>query len=750
MSIYQRPETYVEQFIESVLNSVKGTKYEKMGFPHIRLTPDYGIENIAIEAEPPCNRARGKKQIKDYMKNYNKPFGILIDIPVERYYQEYPKPCRDKVGFELYTWFGDKIDTIYVREFDVEGGKEKEIIDRAAEELKSIIDLLIGLSKGLQVARIRPTPEFLIAEVNEITRKHLQTLKSIISSTKRASTYFNIWKNTMELIYGKEVVRIEEIDDLFIKLTIYVTWLKCLGSTLLEAALGGGRYSIPIKLYLDGYKAAMELFWHRKALARFNIDYLFERDEYDWVFDPNIAPQLDEFFRDIGRSLLSVDWGQGAELDLLKRVYQNIVRREVRRQLGEFYTPDWIAQIILWRALYMLVKGTPPQQDIVPDPIDKVVELIDEFYSKHPGMIPRFIDPTCGSFTFGVHYINSLLEWYAKKKPQINPVNFAMLIVNNVVGIDLNPVAVIMAKVNYLLQIYRLLTVRGDFLVAQPIIPILRLDLLFIHASEEGRKYETLDAYFIGREGNTAILRIPLEPLVMNVSEDLTSRLRRKGINVKEIKVKGEEESIHYIEAALPLSIVNKAKDIVVLMRAFIALLNNGVKGFEHEVGKLDEDERKSLEEFRNMILALDSMGLNSVWHSIVLNLMLALHIVQQKFDLVLGNLPWVNVSKYPKGYTGFVKSVAKDLNVLPPGQVAKKLDISIPLFAVALKHLASSPSITALMVPCSILRGSHGAEWRRYISSPPYTLIEVWDLQDVKPFEGAENQPGIVFVLRR
>jgi hypothetical protein len=86
---------------------------------------------------------------------------------------------------------------------------------------------------------------------------------------------------------------------------------------------------------------------------------------------------------------------------------------------------------------------------------------------------------------------------------------------------------------------------------------------------------------------------------------------------------------------------------------------------------------------------------------------------VQQKFDLVLGNLPWVNVSKYPKGYTGFVKSVAKDLNVLPPGQVAKKLDISIPLFAVALKHLASSPSITALMVPCSILRGLHGAEIR-------------------------------------
>jgi hypothetical protein len=37
---------------------------------------------------------------------------------------------------------------------------------------------------------------------------------------------------------------------------------------------------------------------------------------------------------------------------LLKRIYQNIVPREVRKQLGEYYTPDWIVQLALYPKHY--------------------------------------------------------------------------------------------------------------------------------------------------------------------------------------------------------------------------------------------------------------------------------------------------------------------------------------------------------------------------------------------------------------
>jgi hypothetical protein len=722
-----------------------------MKVTNIRLQADYGVENIVIEAEAPCNRERGRKQLEEHMKKFNRNFGILIDIPVERYYEEYPNPCRGKVGFELYMKFGERCEPMYYKEY------EKDEIKRAEEELKNLIELLKRFHLIKEAARVKPTPEILITKVNALVEKYLRELKNMILGTsERTKLYFKIWNTNMELIYGKEVLNtIKNLEELFIRLTIYVTWLKFLGATLLEATLGGGRYSLPMRLYIDGNKAAVELFWYRRVLAKFNIDFLFERDEYDWVFDPAISSQLDKFFRDIGEFLLSIDWSQEVGLDLLKRIYQNVVPREVRRQLGEFYTPDWIAQLILWRALHILVKGSPPNKIIIKDPTSEIVELIDEFYKKYR-RIPRFIDPTCGSFTFGVHYINSLLKWYAIKRVQINPIDFASQIMKSVLGIDLNPVAIITAKVNYLLQIYRLLSVFDKYLVTQPILPLLRVNLLSIHINSGGRKRKigTLETYYLGREANVMVIKIPLELLGIGVDENFLKILSSAGINIsKNFINKDSQENVimHCIEISLPLSMMNKVKNVVSFVRAFIALLNTGIQGFENEVGfKLDEEEMIMLEKFRRAVLILEEKGLNTLWHSIVINHLLAFYVTQQKFDMILGNLPWVNVSKYPKDYAEIMKNIAKELNVSPSPQAIKKLDISIPLFAVGLNYLAASPSIIALMVPCSIFKGLHGAAWREYISTPPYSVVEVWDMEEVKPFEKAENQPGVVFVIKR
>jgi hypothetical protein len=757
MCAYQKPEVYVEQLVERVLTDVEGIQlFEEMKVRHIRLSADYGVENIVIEAEAPGERARGREQVKKYMKHFNRVFGIVIDVPVERYYTEYPKPYRGRIGFELYMRFGDRIEVVYLKEFEVHSGREQEAIAMALNELRSIIALLRRLQLSLVVAKSKPTPELIISRVNELIAKHGRLVKDILSSPhERARLYFNTWRRTMDLVYGREVVeKIGEdtLSDLFTKLTIYVTWLKSLGATLLEAALGGGRYAIPLRLYLEGSEAATRLFWFKEALARFNIDYLFERDEYDWVFDPDVAPELDAFFRDLGAFLLSIDWSQEISLDLLKRVYQNIVPREIRRQLGEFYTPDWIAQLIIWRALHILVKGSPPQEAMVPDPIGRAVELVDEFYEESK-RIPRFIDPTCGSFTFGVHYINVLVKWYTEKRVPIHPVEFARMIMDSVVGVDLNPVAVITAKVNYLLQIYRLLAIYEGFLAEQPAIPILRLDLLSLHLSRGTReKHRILDAYITGGRAESILLRVPLEILDIEVSRELEEELRKESVSIVSYQVKGDESrKLHYIEIILPLSVVKKTKNSLAFLRALIAMITTGVEGFENEIGvKLEKSERDVLEKFRKTILVLEEKGKDVIWHSIMANYALAMYITQQGFDLVLGNLPWVNVSKYPGAYADIVKGAAKDLDVAPPAQAAKKLDISIPLFAVASRYLAASPSIIALMVPTSIFRGLHGVAWRKFICSNPYTLIEVWDLEEVKPFEGAENQPGIVFVTKR
>ncbi|MGC9113367.1 DNA methyltransferase [Acidilobus sp.] len=369
MTPYQTPETYVTDFFDNVKDELKRKGviksgedvYKQMKIRGIQLVADYGIENIVIEAEAPCNRRRGKDQLEEYMNKFNYNIGILVDIPTERYYREYPKPCRDNVGFEIYARLGSSIQQVYVGEFKLTSGKEQEIIELAHNELVTIIGLLSKLSLTTEVAKVRPTPEHILGKTSGIVEKHSKTIRELLKDGDRVKTYYRLWVRTMELIYGKNVLdSINDLEDLFTRLTIYVTVLKSLGATILEAALGGGRYTIPIRLYLEGHKAAVELFWYRKALSRFNVNYLFERDEHDWVFDPQVAHKLDQFFKDIGEFLLSIDWSHGVELDLLKRVYQNIVPRDVRRQLGEYYTPDWIVQLILWRALHILTRGSPP------------------------------------------------------------------------------------------------------------------------------------------------------------------------------------------------------------------------------------------------------------------------------------------------------------------------------------------------------------------------------------------------------
>jgi len=754
MSTYQSPEVYVSQFIRKASEGIKGLQLqEEMKVSYLRIKADYGDENIVIEAEAPCERDRGRNQVVNYMKKFNRNLGILIDIPTEEYYSLYPKPCKDRVGFEIYLKFGNIPDVVYKKEF------ERSEIGEAKNEFRQLLELLKKLPLFSEVGKTDPTPQNLISSVKNLVNNNKKELDMQLSeNNERARLYFKEWNNNISIIYGKEVVdNVGSPKELFIELTIYVAWLKALGFTLLESVLGGGKYSIPLQLSVDGSKAAVELFWKRRALTKFNINYLFERDEYDWIFDQAIAEKLDKFFRELGNLLLSYDWSKIEGLDLLKQIYQNVVPREVRRQLGEFYTPDWIAQLILWRALHILVKGSSPKEYIVEDPVEEAVELIDEFYAQN-NRIPKLIDPTCGSFTFGVQYVNALLKWYIdKKNVQLHPVEFAKEIIRNVVGIDLNPVAVITARVNYLLQIYKLLMIYKNYLSTQIIIPIFRVDLLSIQI-DKIRKEEPLSAFFVENNEAFVHLNIPLEMLVISKEEltDLLEKLKESGLEITERTVSEDDRKIkiHMLQLEIPNVIYEKAKDIMSFANSFIALLERGVSGVMNELGSpLSQEEINKLEKLRKDIQVLESSGFDSLWYSILFNYMLVKYILmkeKEKFDLVLGNLPWVNVSKYPSSYSSLLKSAAKELGVSPPGQAERKIDISIPLFAISLRYLTGSSSITALMVPTSIFKGLHGSAWREYINKTPYRTVEVWNLEEVQPFEGAQNQPGIVFVEKR
>jgi hypothetical protein len=76
----------------------------------------------------------------------------------------------------------------------------------------------------------------------------------------------------------------------------------------------------------------------------------------------------------------------GGSRDLLKKLYQQLFPKSVRHDLGEYYTPDWLAEHVLNELGYV---GDP----------DK-----------------RLLDPACGSGTFLVMAINRIRHWYDENR----------------------------------------------------------------------------------------------------------------------------------------------------------------------------------------------------------------------------------------------------------------------------------------------------------------------------------------------
>jgi hypothetical protein len=104
----------------------------------------------------------------------------------------------------------------------------------------------------------------------------------------------------------------------------------------------------------------------------------------------------------------------------LKSLYGSLIDPAQRRDLGEYYTPDWLAAKITKRAL------TDP-------------------------LVQRALDPACGSGTFLFHAIR--LKLAAAEDARWPRAAAISACVQQVRGLDVHPVAVIIARVTWLLAL---------------------------------------------------------------------------------------------------------------------------------------------------------------------------------------------------------------------------------------------------------------------------------------------------------
>jgi len=188
--------------------------------------------------------------------------------------------------------------------------------------------------------------------------------------------------------------------------------------------------SVAMLLEYDGdYIGGLLKLEDRMPMAR-NV---FETDVFTWFADiARVNPQFRKLFnsklRVFAERLDNLDMSD-VSVDLLRRVYQEFFDRALRRALGEFYTSEEIVDEILDAAGF----NGPAVEEWARRALQSDGEFI--------------VDLACGSGTFLLRVIERI------KATGLTPREKLRVITNKVIGIDIHPFAIAMARCNYIIAI---------------------------------------------------------------------------------------------------------------------------------------------------------------------------------------------------------------------------------------------------------------------------------------------------------
>lgn len=322
--------------------------------------------------------------------------------------------------------------------------------------------------------------------------------------------------------------------------------------------------------------------------------------------------------------------------DLFRDLYMSIMPVSVRHSLGEYYTPEWLAENVINSGLEYI-------------PYDK--EHI------------RVIDSTAGSGTF----IQKVIE--KKRKKYTNKTNGEILsyILNEVVAIDANTLAVILARINYFLAIADLINTENEIYIP-----------VFI--------------------GDSSV------PAINKLTQD-------KKYYVDTIQL-GDNNSIR---VEIPVSSTKDHKFFIEEMQNLAFFGDSDDATLKKRLDKLCENEME-LEEITESWCELKAQGLitPAVINSMINSFMLC---NIGKFDLVVGNPPWVDWKSLPSVHRENKKEVCYARNLFSgDGRTGgNSLNICALISNITAENWLAKDGVMAILMPQSLLFQQSYEGYRRF-----------------------------------
>jgi hypothetical protein len=254
--------------------------------------------------------------------------------------------------------------------------------------------------------RVMPSPNEIVRRLGsespaaQLDLADLHALYAACRSDPEVQVKRELWARLLLSALGTSF---EDSDELFVTHTYLVLTAELIAHEIM---------GLPTDLAASDARALLE----GQQFAMAGLHGVVEADFFDW---PATISQGQPLIAAIARRLSRFDWND-VEHDVLKALYESVIDVETRRRLGEYYTPDWLAE------------------KIVNEQFDAPLDL-------------KLLDPACGSGTFLFWAIRKLLA--ACDSAGVPNREALQRVVRQIHGMDLHPVAVTLARVTYLLAL---------------------------------------------------------------------------------------------------------------------------------------------------------------------------------------------------------------------------------------------------------------------------------------------------------
>jgi len=450
-----------------------------------------------------------------------------------------------------------------------------------------------------------------------------------------------------------------------------------------------------------------------------NMRKVFEPNVFEWFFealnDQNLPKELGESLSSAINAILDVMYNLNllyVTTDMFREVYQDILPPEVRKSLGEFYTSDEIVNKVL---------------DAAGLDANTIRGLYDMWRNGARDTL-IILDPACGSGSFLVNVVKRIFN-SLEDKPLGDVVRF---IESNVVGIDINPFAVEMAKLNLIIVIASEMTKRGGAYIPS------ELRVYWADSLSKPRRGQSVYKY------NTLTVKVPALQ-----------------------KIVGEDSiSIPFCTGVEPVTILDKAVEHVTRGKSLADFIQRAIEELERGCGSLQRDVVvPGLEKMYNILKAIYDSG-NSRVISLLRNI-IAVQALVGKCSYVVGNPPWVRIHNLDKNILNYLRENYEWVKKKGSGEqseesiafnpkfkktkvpFAEQIDYSVVFVERGLEFLKEG-GVLSYVITSKVAKATYAGKMREDLVRK-YTLLKLIDysLYPVQLFKDVVNYPLILSVKK-